>query len=762
MPLLKTNKPRRREVRKHIPRKATPWENFISRGSLAWMAVIAGIFICLALLIVIQGREEPAYRVNQIVDRPRMARVKFDTLDAIATEKEREKARSQTPAVYVPNTIFFDETRNFFTALPATVVGKTELTQMAPEIVSKLGLTEPLLENLRLSLARYQKEGKPTEAWQLLVDDMMTELGQTAILPDKDYQVQKVSWPYIRILLQHAEPRANEWVKNTRLTQDWLSVENKQLLNLAAERLTNDFAAEVRPAIVHYYLNAKKPTYEFSKQLTDEVREAAVREVKDVMVTYQPGDVLVPAGTVMRPQDYRLLQEHLAAIPTRDRVLNRIGLGCLVTLIGLSLLGYVIAYKTRITENPMRCAALFSVLLAALLMAWAFQRVGENVGLAAVLCPTVLVGVILTIAYDQRFGLGSVVLFCLLAGVALNLTVSLILVMIVTSMVAIGQLREIRHRSTLGRIGLVTGIVGASGVWAAGLADRVLIDGMVTTLMWESVLVLGGCTVLGFIVLGLLPFVERAFRVTTAMTLLELGDMNHPLLRRMAQEAPGTFNHSLQVATLAEAAAVAIGGNGLLARVGAYYHDIGKVNKPQYFVENQLGSRNLHDKLSPAMSLLIIVGHVKDGMEMAREYGLPPALWHFIEAHHGTTLVEYFYHAAIKRADGEDEPEEIEYRYPGPKPRTKEAAALMLCDAVESASRTMAEPTAVRIEQLVHKLATKRLMDGQFSDCDITLADLRRVEEAITKSLCAIYHGRIAYPSSATEPVAAKPTAVAG
>jgi hypothetical protein len=200
---------------------------------------------------------------------------------------------------------------------------------------------------------------------------------------------------------------------------------------------------------------------------------------------------------------------------------------------------------------------------------------------------------------------------------------------------------------------------------------------------------------------------------------------------------------------VSEAAASAIGADGLLCRVGAMYHDIGKMNKPQYFVENQGGGPNKHNKLSPAMSVLIIVGHVKDGIEMAREYRLPQPIRHFIESHHGTTLVKYFFHEARKRSSEEDRPEptEFEFRYPGPKPRTKEAAILMLGDACESAARTIGEPTPARLEALVETMSHERLMDGQFDDSNLTLAELHKIELAVHKMLCAIYHGRVAYPS---------------
>ena len=235
------------------------------------------------------------------------------------------------------------------------------------------------------------------------------------------------------------------------------------------------------------------------------------------------------------------------------------------------------------------------------------------------------------------------------------------------------------------------------------------------------------------------------------MTLKELNDASsRPLLRRLAEEAPGTFQHSLRIADIAEAAADAIGANGLLCRVGAMYHDVGKIDKPRYFVENQLGGPNQHARLSPAMSLLIIVGHVKNGVEMAREYGLPPVVRHFIQSHHGTTLVEYFFHAAKqKRKDDSNDPEpaEFAFRYPGPKPQTREAAILLLCDTIEGAARALPERTAVRLEQLAQTLTNKRLMDGQFDECSLTLKDLHKIELAITRSLCAIYHTRIEYPT---------------
>jgi hypothetical protein len=258
----------------------------------------------------------------------------------------------------------------------------------------------------------------------------------------------------------------------------------------------------------------------------------------------------------------------------------------------------------------------------------------------------------------------------------------------------------------------------------------------------------------GLLIQSMLPLIEKIFRIATSMTLLDYSDANQPLLKRLAMEAPGTFSHSLLIGSVAEAAAETIGRNGLLCRVGAYYHDVGKINKARYFVENEMGLSSQHKELSPAMSQLIIVGHVKEGIEMAKEYGLPSVLLQFIETHHGTTLVEPFYDQAkkLKIKDSKlktvDEPSESEFRYPGPKPRTKEAAIVMLADTVEGAVRSLPEVTPMKIEAVVHNMAMKRLQDSQFDECDLSLRELSQIEASISKTLTAHYHGRIAYPKA--------------
>jgi hypothetical protein len=253
---------------------------------------------------------------------------------------------------------------------------------------------------------------------------------------------------------------------------------------------------------------------------------------------------------------------------------------------------------------------------------------------------------------------------------------------------------------------------------------------------------------------GLLPFIEKLFDVQTDISLLELGDAAHPLLQELVRRAPGTYNHSINVASISEAAAEAIGANGLLCRVGAYFHDIGKMLKPGYFVENQSGNGNRHDSLMPAMSTLVIIAHIKDGADLARQHRLPRSIINFIEQHHGTTLVEYFFNQAAKQSEANPDASEVDetsFRYPGPKPQTRETGVMMLADASESACRTLTDPAPARIEHLVHEIAMKRLLDGQFDECNLTLRELAIIEDTIVKSLTAVYHGRVKYPSQQSD-----------
>jgi putative nucleotidyltransferase with HDIG domain len=251
-----------------------------------------------------------------------------------------------------------------------------------------------------------------------------------------------------------------------------------------------------------------------------------------------------------------------------------------------------------------------------------------------------------------------------------------------------------------------------------------------------------------FLVMGMLPVFESIFGMTTDTTLLELSDLNHPLLKRLSIEAPGTYHHSISVGNLSESAAEAIGGNALLARVGAYYHDIGKVEIPEYFVENQFSVRSKHESLTPSMSALILSSHVKKGRLLGEEADIPDEVLNFIEEHHGTMVMSYFYHKA--REQGDEETSMDKFRYPGPKPQTRETGIAMLADAVEAASRTLDDPKPARIDALIQRIINERFESGELNECPLTLRDLARIREAFASVLIAAFHHRVRYPSGGT------------
>ena len=458
-------------------------------------------------------------------------------------------------------------------------------------------------------------------------------------------------------------------------------------------------------------------------------------------------------------------------------------LAALLTVIVVISIGgafYSCHYQKRLIHNHARSIALIVVFLILLgatkigALSSAHVRWGSSWGTGT----AVVAAIVLVIAYDQRFAIGMSTIYCILACLAVGPVVDgrfrlqgtgLLMTMAAGAAVCCFSLREIRTRMKLLEVSALAGSVVFVMALASAYLDLLGTHPELSSLMRAAGYHAGGAFLGGLLIQSLLPLIEKTFRIATSMTLLDYSDANQPLLKKLAMEAPGTFSHSLLIGSIAEAAAEAIGANGLLCRVGAYYHDIGKLSKPKYFVENEMGSGSKHKELSPAMSQLVIVGHVKDGVELAKEYNLPVVLRQFIETHHGTTLVEPFYRQAKQKHEApgpegagkkpkEAPPSESEFRYAGPRPKSKEAAIVMLADASEGAVRSLSDVTLAKVEVVVHNMAMRRLQDGQFDECDLTLRELSAIEAGMSKALAAHHHGRIAYPTPADAPVEGAPS----
>ncbi len=494
-----------------------------------------------------------------------------------------------------------------------------------------------------------------------------------------------------------------------------------------------------------------KPTLTVDDDLTKQSMDEAASAVKEVLINYSVGQSLAKAGQALdHPQLHLLRLEYTEALNQRPIALMAARAIAMTGLIFAALLlcGMYMRYRQR---GPL---ASLTRLIVLLLMAIATVAVGRLAGQADAwrgeLVPVLLFGMTMAIVYRQELALLLAGMTAMIVALAIGngLQEFLLLMGVITA--AVLNLGRIRSRSKLLYVGLFAGCVAVVLRVAIGMLN----DQPLNLALFQDA-ALNGLWALaaGFIATGLLPFIEDLFGVLTDLSLLELGDVAHPLLQELVRRAPSTYNHSITVGSIAEAAAESIHARGLLVRVGAYFHDIGKMLKPGYFVENQGPDDNRHESLVPAMSTLVIIAHIKDGADLARQHRLPQPIIDLIAQHHGTTRVEFFFGRATEQQQADPNSSEVDessFRYPGPKPQTKEAAVLMLADAVESASRTLVDPTPARIESLVRELAESRLHGGQFDDSGLTLRELRTIEKSMVMSLISIYHGRIKYPEPRT------------
>ena len=510
-------------------------------------------------------------------------------------------------------------------------------------------------------------------------------------------------------------------------------------------------------------------TLQYDDERSEIARLEAAQRVEPVMTTYYTSESkLADAGEPLSTKELSLLRIEWNELASRMQWFDQLirisaYLGMIAALYLLCGAYIFFVEDRRLLLDHGRLARLLTLIVVTVVLSYYAARDEWR----SELIPLVLGSIVAAVVYGRELAL------LLMAAAALSITlflgaeISELVMMLAACTSCTLLLGRIRTRTHLLYVGSVSAIITAATVIGVGIVTGQTLSGTEIVGEFDNIyrgpqftMVLMGlvreASWAGFCILvsaaamtGLLPFVEKAFGVQTDLSLLELGDASHPLLRRLAQRAPGTYNHSINVASIAEAAADAIGANGLLVRVGAYFHDIGKMFKPEYFIENQSAGKNQHDSLQPAMSTLVIIAHVKDGADLARSHHLPESIIDFILQHHGTTLVEYFYREAAKRSEEDpngDSVSDKDFRYPGPKPQTLEAAVMMLADTVESASRTLVDPTPARIQGLVDSIAQKKMADGQFDECGLTFRQLDRIRASLVKSLTAIYHARVKYP----------------
>lgn len=718
--------------------------------STGYAALFVGVLTIVFAVMMLWARSEPMLAVGRIVDQPRTARVTFEIYDKELTEKDRQAAVHRAPRVYKAETTLLDELRVSLENLPRAVAAAGSLDKLSDEWRVPFALTPSAFS----AVAAMAEGGEPKPQWRDLVARLDEGLRTHPILSPEAF-VAESGTPSDEVEVHFAKDGTKS---RTIHKMDVISTANTRFAALM-RTLAFDagFEGPLLDVAVARLTSSLRPTAIFSPDLTAARRTLIENNVPKHFTQYKEGDVLVRGGQVLTSDQLNIIRTEAEQFRHGSDVGQPLlADGSVVAIAFLAALGvaaFAAAYAPRAAAKPSQLGAICALLAGGMVLSCWLGATEPKIVVAAATTPAIFVAAVLAVAFDRRTALALGSLLALVACQALQQPIAVYALTLLGVGVITWQLRDVRQRQSMVRAGVVTCLCVFIAAIILLVVQRPIVPGVFREILADALSVAVGALLVGFIILGIVPLVEKLFGMTTGMTLVELRDPQRPLLRELQRRAPGTYNHSLNVASLAEAAAVAIGADGLLAYVGALYHDVGKMNKPEYFVENQAGGPNKHEKLPPAMSLLVIVAHVKDGVELAVQFKLPRILHHFIEAHHGTTLVEYFYHRARRQAEqagpaGATQPHELEYRYPGPKPRTKEAAILMICDASESASRTLPDPTPARIDALVRAIAHKRLMDGQFDQCDLTLRELNTIIDAVTRTLSSIHHARVAYPEA--------------
>ena len=505
--------------------------------------------------------------------------------------------------------------------------------------------------------------------------------------------------------------------------------------NILLKVTTSDLSKDLRTLATNIAYSQISPNFFYDKEKTEELRKEAEKKVSPVMI--KKDQTVVKEGEPVTEHQIQILKD-LGLLNNSPYFQWHIYLSLAILIILILLLQwmYIYKYHEKVFQDVKLIVMINILNCTAILLS---RIVGM---ISPFLVPITFIPMIMALLVNHRISLTLGVLNCVLINVASGFNLDITILAIVNSVVGSIILKKMQQRNDIIIASLYVFIINVTLTFSMGF----LVSSNILDVVQRSIYTGSASIVSGILVIGFLPLFESAFDIVTTIKLLELSNPNAPLLKRLLMEAPGTYHHSIMVGNLAEVAAEEVGGNSLLARVAAYYHDIGKIKRPYFFKENQLGKDNPHDKLTPNLSTLIIISHVKDGSEMAKEYKLPKIIKDIIEEHHGTSIVKYFYLTMKNSSEEYESINEDDFKYSGPIPRTKESGIIMLADGVEAAVRSINEPDEFKITQMIDNIFRDRLNEGQLDDCDLTLRDMSKIKKAFLTVLIGIYHHRIEYP----------------
>ncbi len=668
-----------------------------------------------------------------------IASMPFEILkDPILFEREKTAAANKVYPIFVRDDEAFEKTLDSIRAYHAYLIevidnelyleesspGKTFLTNNSYETLKNMRRQENIL-----SSASNYKTGDIIKA----AEDIFERIFRRGLL-SQDYEyILRDSISIREGKFQRIFPKLNYY--------DPVSV-----MNLIDVRISRFFSGSesIKNAVREYLSYFVRPNLIYDEKLTAEAKQIEISKVSRNKGIVNENERIVAKHDRVTQEikdkidSYRIAKGFDTGF--WSRFAQNLGKFLHIALIFLPLIIYIYLFRKKIYENNFNILIIMIVILFVSFIAYIISEL-EVSGPVDLLILVPVASMILTIIFDSRVGFYVTVVCALVVGGLRGNDYVISIMNIVAGGLAAYTVRDIKNRNQIFRsflfilLGYVVSII-AFGLERFDPIEKILIS---------SAYAASNSIISPALTFGLIIFFEKIFKITTELTLLELSDFNSPLLRELARNAPGTFTHSMTIGSMVESAAESIGANPILARVGAYYHDIGKLIKPEGFVENQMDNINLHENLEPEKSVQVIIEHVTKGIELGREYKLPQEVIDFIPMHHGTFIISYFYEAA-KQKYGPENVSDKDYRYPGPKPNTKETALLMLADSCESAVRAMTEPDQKKVENVIHNLFKARIEDGQLDKAPITFKDIEKIKAEFLKVLLGQHHKRIRYP----------------
>ncbi|UTE76380.1 HD family phosphohydrolase [Rossellomorea sp. KS-H15a] len=702
------------------------------RSFLSYRLFTNLLFVLLGIIVfgVLYGNVTPkTLDIHLYEDAPTTIRAPKKFVDEEATAKKKEEAKAEVASVYTPKEGAIDNSTSLIHSLLESVneVKEESKQQAGDEENLKPSTSTDTTEQLKLLKAKLPKD-KNNNVTNSLSDDVLKTLLQAS--EDDLSRIETIVTTQMKIIMENG-------VKEEELNEAKLNLE---------QRITNySFKDDLTTAAIKLGKVAIEPTLYYDAEKTDELKKLAEANVEKVEII--EGGVIVEDGDLITPKIYSILKT-LGMVEDTFSFKPYVGLALFVLVVISSL--YYFFYTLEVTEErKQNYLILTSIVFVISLLIMKIVGLIEQLEIndIAFIFPAAFTGMILRILLNERIAMMMVFILSACSSIVFHqqfsgsIDIEIAIYTLFSGVSGILFLVSRNQRSNILRAGIYVALVNI-----LILGFLILLSGTSysnSEYVYYLVFALLSGIMSSILTIGFLPFFEAGFGILSSMRLVELSSPTQPLLKKLLTDAPGTYHHSVMVANLAEAACEAIGANGLLARVGCYYHDVGKSKRPHFFIENQLNMGNPHDRVSPETSRDVIISHASDGAQMLRKHKLPKEIIDIAEQHHGTTLLKFFYYKA--KEQGKDVKEE-EYRYPGPKPQSREAAVISIADSVEAAVRSKKSPTQAEIQKLVHSIVQDRLQDGQFNECDISLKQLETVKRSLCETLNGIFHPRIEYP----------------